>query len=241
MSDITAISSNTYTYDASSVVSDNSVMSKDDFLQLLVVQLQNQDPLNPLESQEFAAQLAQFSSLEQMENLNDQMETQIEMTTVLASSVQSEMATGLIGKEVVAVHDGILLRDGEATLSYEALVEPSEVTVKVLDSLGAQLASFTTEPNGDGTVSWDGKDSAGTQLPDGTYTIEISAEDSAGEEVEIRAMLRGEVTAVHFSEGLALLIIDDQEVEMASVAEIIEPDETGDETANGSSAVGDLF
>ena len=107
--DLNSISNNNVVNSAvnSQTTNSNSVLGKDDFLQLLITQLKNQDPLNPTDGTEFASQLAQFSSLEQLTNLNDAIQQNMNNSYYLTQSINNSLASNLVGKNVTVLSDSI--------------------------------------------------------------------------------------------------------------------------------------
>jgi len=145
-------------------------LGKDEFLKLLVTQLENQNPLEPQDNGEFIAQLAQFSSLEGIDNLNDTM-------TSFAESSQSNQALEaslLVGRQVQVDTDTGFLQEGEMfTGAIELPVTSANVVLSVYDDKGALLrsANLGSQPAGTVDFGWDGKDNDGNLLPSGTYRI----------------------------------------------------------------------
>ena len=153
-------------------------MGKNEFLKLLVAQLEHQDPLAPQEGQEFAAQLAQFSSLEQLTNINGNLESSQAYDLALSNSSM----VNLIGKTVDGPGNSFELGEGETeTLRFSLAEEASDVTVSIYDSTGKIVANFGIGASSAGLKEfvWNGKDSTGLQLPAGSYSFNIIAEDSA--------------------------------------------------------------
>lgn len=170
--------------------SDNSTLDKNDFLNLLVTQLQYQDPLSPADNQQMAAQMAQFSALEQTQNMATSLE---EMGESIASMVEQQedvgltlstsSATSLMGKTVRFQRDEATLSTAGSSLTWNVTAtEGSELVV--LDSEGEVVrrlgldgkktdGSSILDSNGDGSVTWDGKTDSGRAAPSGTYTIEV--------------------------------------------------------------------
>ena len=191
---ITATVNNTKTSAASKTETTADIMGKQDFLTLLVTQLQNQDPLNPDDPTEFTAQLAQFSSLEQLFNLNDCMDN-----LVTSNANADKFATlQTIGKEVVYQgstfeYDG----EGKVELGYQLDGKASEVQVTIQKN-GATVAVIdgTEMTAGNHFVSWDGMDESGDPAGPGTYTIAISAKAAEGESVAASPLIKSEVTGV---------------------------------------------
>lgn len=180
-------------------------LGKEQFLQLLVTQLQNQDPLNPMEDQEFIAQMAQFSSLEQLMNLNTSMEGLTEAT----NNQQMFSATNYIGKYVTAVGNVIgktstTNADGTTSteitpLYYSFNGATAKTTITVYDSQKQVVYTENLDAKAAGTVfkfQWDGKDNAGQALPDGTYTVQVSGTDTDGEAVLCTPMVADKVTDI---------------------------------------------
>lgn len=184
-------------------------MGKDDFLKLLVTQLQNQDPLNPSDPTEFTAQLAQFSSLEQLFAVNDSL-------TQLASSktdMERLSALSLLGREVTA--DGGTFRLGKegATLGYRLEASAKEVAVNVLDAAGKAVASIPAKETGAGEhfFEWDGKNQYGEAVNPGEYSLVVTAtagkdKDGKAETVPASALVRGTVTGVEMSSSGSVLV-----------------------------------
>ncbi len=140
-----------------------------DFLQLLMTQLKNQDPTTPMDSTQFTGQLVQFASVEQQVNTNTGIQTLIQ----LAQSNNVLQSSSLIGKTVTATSSQISVQGGTGSIQFNTpAAEP--VTITVTDSTGATLAQTSlTSTAGANAWTWDGKDSTGQQRPDGAYTVTV--------------------------------------------------------------------
>ena len=193
------------------------------FLELLVTQLSNQDPLNPLQDQEFVAQLAQFSSLEQLENMNETMQASL----LLDQSVNNSLATNLIGKEVLAEGSAVELSgENEPTLQVE-LAADAHVVAIVRDSAGNIVRTFDEGDHQAGSfgITWDGKNDAGDRVADGTYEVEILATDESSQVVEASTRIRALVTGVRFLDGMGYLMVGDAVLPLSAVVEVLGPQE----------------
>ena len=142
------------------------ILGKDDFLNMLITQLQHQDPLNPADSTEFTAQLAQFSSLEQLSNINNSLKS---MEQFQASLTHSQ-AVSYIGKEITATGNGVeLIEDQPATCHFELESAAAMVAVSIYDATGGFVDSFETGQLGAGrqSATWNGQDLNGNTMPPG--------------------------------------------------------------------------
>jgi len=205
-----------------------SALGRDDFLQLLVTQLQNQDPTSPQNSSEFAAQLAQFSSVEQLTHISASMQGQAQQLAALAQAVglvgagQAAMAgqlsnridlqsaSSLIG-QTVQVQSPAVAWDGSAPVDVHVhLAAPArEVEVTIRDAAGDVVRVLRTGAREAGTapVTWDGAGSDGQPLPAGAYTASVRAIDSSGDEVAASPTLTGRVDRITVeAEGVFLWV-----------------------------------
>ncbi len=183
-------------------------LGRDQFLRLLVAQLQHQDPLNPMEGTDFTAQLAQFSSLEQLFGVNESL-TGIQE----ALSVQENGdLLDFIGKTVKAEDNTILVKDGSVVSGSYTLEDRADVTVVVYDSDGYEVRTLYPgwQDAGEYDVDWDGRNNSGEIAEDGTYTFEVSAKDDADHYVTVNTYVSGEVTGVTYEYGLPYLMIGDK-------------------------------
>lgn len=185
----TAISSS-----SSSSENNSEVMGKEDFLTLLVAQLQNQDPLNPDDPTEFTAQLAQFSSLEQLFNLNESVDA-------LAASQQTSdqlNAMNLIGKDVIYEGSEFELNGESVEIGYVLDETATSVTITIQDENGDIVSTLNSSELETGThfTEWDGMDSSENALADGKYQIDIQVDYGDEEKISITPLIRAEVTGV---------------------------------------------
>lgn len=205
----------------SSASTDKTVMGKDDFLSLLVAQLQNQDPLNPSESTEFTAQLAQFSSLEQLQNMN----TTLGNFEVYQSTLNNIQSSGFIGKTVTASGESLVVNDGAANpITFELSESSENVYIKIYDATGAYIADMDegSLAAGKHTVTWDAIDDNGMAADDGIYTFAVMATDANGNSVATTSFVSGRVTGVNYETGETMLLIGDQEISISSVIRVEE-------------------
>lgn len=198
---------------------DNSVMGKDDFLTLLVAQLQHQDPLNPSESTEFTAQLAQFSSLEQLQNVNANL-AGFEVYQATLNNIQS---SGFIGKTVTASGSLIGLNQGVADpVRFDLAGDAASVYIQIYDQYG----SFVTDipagamSAGEQQVTWDGRNANGTTVADGPYSFNVMAVDLEGSVVPVASYTTGVVTGIDYKTGSTNLVINDYEIPISSVIRV---------------------
>ena len=207
-------------------IENRSKLLKDDFLKLLVAQLQNQDPLSPASNQEFAAQLAQFSSLEQLQQINSTLQQNIDSNTQLVNYFNNSMATRFIGKEVRALGDRINLKEeGEPLIHFYQEKASAETVINIYNSADTLVRTLNlgSRPEGGLEVRWDGKDSQGNRLPAGSYRLEALATDYEGEEIQTMTFVIGLVSGVRYTGNTPRLLIGEQEVELEDVIELVEP------------------
>ena len=191
-------------------------VTQDDFLKLLIAQLQNQDPLQPMDNQQFAAQLATFNSLEQLISINNKLGG--------LQSSQGAMnqynAASLIGKQVTTGGNLINLQYGSpAAINYQLQANASKVVANIYDEAGNLVRQINIggQTAGDQTILWDGKDLTGRALPGGHYTFEINAFDLNGKKVTASARFQGVVTGVRLGGGEPVLEIGDLPVPLSAV------------------------
>jgi len=196
------------------------IMGKEDFLALLVAQLRHQDPLSPMDNSEFVAQLAQFSSLEQMQNLN----TAVADQGLLMQALNNSVVASLAGRTVAVSGDRLPLPEtGEAALGFDLAAPAREATVRIYDASGALVDSFTLTDLSAGPqrLAWDGVGSDGERLPAGTYRSEVSAADAEGAAVSAVPYVIGRVDSVSFENGVAYLSLSGMRVPLAALREVL--------------------
>jgi len=200
---------------------DGSVMGKEDFMMLLVAQLKNQDPLNPDEPTEFTAQLAQFSSLEQLYNLNDSMES------LAASNAESDRIATLstIGKDVAYESDTMNFSGDPVDFGYSLSGPAAEVTVR-LEQNGATVATLngTELTEGNHFLSWDGLAENGSPAPVGEYTIVVDAKSANDDPILVTPLIKSEVTGVDLGGAVGgILVTEAGEIAFNKIIGVFEP------------------
>lgn len=188
----------------------SSVMGKDDFLKMMLAQLQNQDPLNPLDGTAFTAQLAQFSSLEQLSNMN----TQLQVLGLYQASLNNAQSVNLIGREITARGDTVKVEGASASLEYNLSEDADKVAVRIYDMEDNLVDTLDagSQEEGENSMTWDCGDIAG-----GNYTFEVSAIGANGDAIPAYTQITGEVTGVTFKEGFPHLSVNGQDVPMGDV------------------------
>lgn len=200
--------------------------SYETFMNLLTAQIKNQDPLSPMDSTQFTQQLVQMTGVEQQLLTNDLLE---KLVTNTGSGIQTSVS--LLGREVRAVHNEAKLTAGKADWSYKLDREATDVTIEVVNSLGKvvqiEKASGDDLKAGDHTYSWNGKDRTGAQLPNGeTYTLRITAKDSAGATVGVTNFIKGVVTGVEQSGGKTFITVNGVQIGWEKVTSIADVQKT---------------
>ena len=175
-----------------------SALGSDVFLRLLVTQLQSQDPTNPVQNEDFVAQLAQFTTLEQATSTNKLLEKLIGQDT---QRTQLDLVN-LIGRTVVAQGDTVSIAGEEQpTLGYALSGEARSVTIKVLDSdqhVVRTLESTDVQKAGANQVQWDGLNDSGDRVPEGVYQFIVKAEDANKQPVPNFTFARERVMTIAF-------------------------------------------
>ena len=201
-----------------------NTLGKQDFLNLLVSQMQNQDPLDPMKGTEFAAQLAQFSSLEQLTNLNTSMTQSLDANAILTQSINNGLSASFIGKDVRAAVDTFQYTgDGDVKIGYDLATEASKVTVKIYDSNGTLVKTMTGDTDkGENSLTWNGTGEAGDLLASGKYSFKVEAVGNDGKAITADKYVFGKITGVRFKPEGTVFVIDGMEIALGNSLEIME-------------------
>lgn len=205
--------------------STKNVLGKDDFLKMLITQISFQDPLNPLKATEFSSQLAQFSSVEQLQNIQQTLKDSINTNLLLSSSINNTLAATVIGKEVKALGNEIFFNGQDAKkISFNLDGPAKDVKIEIVDANGDVKRTLIQSDlsKGDQQVEWDGKDADGNTLPKGKYQFRITASAADGSTVAVQSYMTGRISGVRYRPEGAVLILGDQEISLADVYEILE-------------------
>jgi flagellar basal-body rod modification protein FlgD len=198
----------------------------DTFLSILTTQLKNQNPMDPLDTNQFTQQLVQFTSVEQQLKTNDFLETLM----LSSQNTAKSDAVAYIGKEVTSSGKTGELTDSKAVFwAYSADAAAANATVTIKDKNG-QVVYTETGPlkAGPGTFRWDGMGSDGNQKPNGVYSVEIKGKDSNGKDVKISTASIGIVTAVDFTGDVPVLTVGGRQVAITDVTDVRIPDVTAE-------------
>ena len=189
----------------------------DTFLTLLTTQLQNQDPMNPMDSDQFTQELVQFSGVEQQINTNDNLKTLIS----LQQGNTTNNAINYLGKSITITDGSGQLSDGEAHWSYALGGAAAATTITVTDANGKVVYTGKGETAaGQHDFDWDGKDNNGNQLDDGSYKVAVSAVASDGTAVDSAVASKGVVTEVNFTGTEPYLMVGSMAVPVSAVSAI---------------------
>ena len=177
------------------------------FLTLLTTQLQNQNPLDPLDTNQFTQQLVQFAGVEQQLKTNDQLTTLVS----LQQTAQSTQALGFVGKTAVVDGSTAAVTNGTATWDLSVPTN-SNVNISITNSTGQTVFSgnYSVNAGNNQAFTWDGKGNDGTQWPDGKYKLTATAADSAGNSVAVSTQIQGVVSSVDLTQSPPLLSINGQ-------------------------------
>lgn len=188
------------------------------FLTLLTSQLQNQDPLQPTDTAEFTKQLVQYSQVEQSIKTNDKLDGVISAI----NNGQPNQALGYMGKTVEIQSNGISLQDGKAHLTVSTDSVASSAVFEITDAKTGKVLRTLELSKFAGTqdVNWDGKDSSGTQLKDGTYKGVAKIKGVDGKDLSPQVMSFGRVTGVDLTAGEPYLMLGTLPITMNNVLSI---------------------
>jgi flagellar basal-body rod modification protein FlgD len=187
------------------------------FLTLLTTQLQNQNPLSPLDTNQFTQQLVQFAGVEQQLKTNDELTSLVS----LQQTAQSTQALGFVGK--TATVDGSTTALTNSSASWNLGVPTnSQVNISITNSTGQTVYSnnYSVSAGSNQAFTWDGKGNDGTQWPDGKYTLTATAADTAGNSVAVTTQIKGVVSSADLTQSPPLLSINGQTYTVSQIKSI---------------------
>lgn len=198
----------------------SSELDKDAFLKLMLTQMKNQDPLNPMDSHQMAAELAQFSSLEQLQNINDSL-TGMKKGQDPITNFQT---LNFIGKTISSDSTKIARSKGDKNhdLKFILSSDTKSVNINIKDASGKVIKKLelSSLKKGENKISWNGYNDSDAPTPAGNYVFEVSAVDSNDKKVGVKTSLSGKVTGVNFTPEGPVLLIGDQSVRLSDIRKI---------------------
>lgn len=201
----------------------DSKMDKDAFFKLMIAQLKNQDPTSPLKNHEMAAQLAQFSGLEQMTNINSTLQ---EMKQG-AKPVEQFQALNLIGKEVSGDSSKLTRTnlDKDHDIKFNLAQDAAETTASITNAKGDVIRTlkFPLLKAGENKFSWNGMDEKGNKAKEGDYKIKFESTGAAGQKLQVKTDFTGVVTGMSFSQEGPILQVGKQNVRLKDISQFSDP------------------
>lgn len=201
----------------------NSNLDKDAFLKLMLTQMKYQDPTNPMQNHEMAAQLAQFTTLEQLNNINgtlESMKNQAQPTT-------NYQALNFIGKKVSGDSSKLVRSAGDKMhdFNFELMNDAKEVTVEVKDAEGTTIRKLSAKnlKKGQNNIPWNGLTEDGEAARPGEYKFVVEGKSTAGTKVLAKTTFDGKITGLNFAKDGPILMVGTQTVRMSDVKKIYEP------------------
>lgn len=222
ISQINSINTNTSEANRLSADGTKSKLGQQQFLQLLVAQMRNQDPINPLDGTEFASQLAQFNSVEQLIDVNSGLESLRNSQEMMSASLTNSMAASLTGKQVKALTNQVYLTTGQdSTVHYKLKSSAAQVEIVIKNETGSEVRrdQLAGVSSGENTWTWDGKNDSGVQMPEGNYTVEIHATNE-GDEVDSLVYTQGTATKVRYTGNGVYLSVNNVDIPIGDVEEV---------------------
>lgn len=196
-------------------------LDKAGFLTLFVAQLQNQDPLSPMEPNELTSQLAQLTSVEQLTGINDRLD---KLTSTSQDGYGASLL-GMIGKDVRFDASELAVEDGRASrTTYKLASDATNVVATVKDANGTEVrkVALGNQSAGNRTFAWDGKTEKGTRAPDGKYTVSITA-SVGGQSTSIAVEAEGTVDGVDLSADPPVLLVNGARLTVDRVRQVRQP------------------
>ncbi|MCW8917027.1 MAG: flagellar hook assembly protein FlgD [Magnetovibrio sp.] len=190
------------------------------FLNLLVAQLQNQDPLEPLDANEFTAQLVQFASVEQQIQQN----ANLEQLLTVNQNAQAASMVNYLGTVVEVTGAEFQMLNNQAVMTYTLPKDVKENTITIQDASGKTV--FTAQGSKDAglhRIGWDGIQNDGTQAPDGPYKLHVSAKDADGNLVDVAQTVFGYVTSTGIKDGNVTITMGEIETDMTNIISVERP------------------
>ena len=210
-------------YTSTDETTSSNELESDDFLTLLMAQLENQDPLNPVSDTDMLAELAQFSSVEQLTAMNESMDSLLD--SVNALTVNSGIS--YLGMDVTAEGNTLSKsEDGCSTVYYTLPDDAASLTAYIYNEDGDLVANTTLSglSAGEHEFVWDGTDYTGDEATDGNYYVAFAAYDSAGESLSVTSKVTGTITGITAESGSTCFQLDDGRlVSMTSISSVTQP------------------
>lgn len=215
MSTVSSVSSST----ATSTTSSTYGLTADDFLQLLLTELENQDPTDPCSTADMISEFSDLSMISQSETTNSYLESLLQY----ASTGSTSEAVSYLDKTVSYSGDSVTVYSGTSSASaYTLSSDAAGVTATVYNSSGTAVATVDlgSQSSGSYSFTWDGTNSSGSTVSDGTYTVKYTATDSSGSSVTVATGGSGTVTGIVYRGGVAYLVTSQGEIPMSSVTAV---------------------
>ncbi len=196
---------------------DYTQMTDLDFMNLLVAQIQNQDPLSPMSNAEFTSQITQFSTLEQITSLGDKMDEQV----LMSQAINNTAMLSLIGRDVTVEGDDVEVVGGAASPNMLNAASAGTATVEVLDGDGKVVRTYEVRVDaGLNDISWDGELDDDSQAADGAYTLRVAVKNNSGDSVASTVLKTGAVEGLRFENNSAVVTVDGEDFYVADIYKV---------------------
>jgi len=194
-------------------------LTQEDFLNLLITQMRNQNPLEPMDNNQMATQMVQFGSLDALNNMQKSLE---DLTTYQASLGNLQVAS-LIGKKVEVEGGRLFIDKGTVSESNYQLSKPGKVSIQIYDSTGYLVRSIEEGIKGitPQKLAWDGKNQQGIAVPDGTYRFRVSAVDEKGQPITSISRTIATITGISFENGITYLKLGSEKITLGEIRAIL--------------------
>ena len=212
---VTSVQSGNNAYSTTTAASDDLGMSQ--FMSLLVTQIQNQDPFSPMDNQEFISQLTQFTSLEQLQKINDSLTDNM----TVSQSLNNTLLLDLVGRRATVPGSEFAVQDGDVPPLKVQAEAGGTATVTVKNAAGQVVATYDRQVTaGWDDVTWNGYGADGALAPDGEYSYEISMVDRSGDPVTTSTYITAVVDSLRFENGIAMVTVAGHEYYVSEIAQV---------------------
>ena len=196
---------------------DYSQVSKIDFMALLVAQIQNQDPMSPMDNQQFTSQITQFTMLEEMEKTNAKLEENL----LVGQAINNTSMLGLVGKKVTVEGSDTWVTGGVVTENMIVAEGTGLAKVEVKDQSGNVVATFERPvDSGLNSVAWDGRLANGEVAADGTYSMKVTMANDRGDEIPFTTLMTGAVDGLRYENNQAVVMVGGLEFYVSEIYKV---------------------